>query len=295
MSLTSEQVDQMKLISEEVRTVMGVTPKWIVRWGNLLILACTLMILAMAWFIQYPDSVQGKAFFSMAEKGNKVIVHISPGGMGEIKLGQKVIISLDRYPAQKYGMLTGYVAVISPMPQNGHYGIDVRLNSLLTTYNKEPGFNIALSGNARIIIRERRLLERIFNFFSALCLFNYDRLSTAINERVDFPAILGILLLFLYYNVVRLAGKKAPNIQYFFLKPFYQRRVCFAHSLKYRIYLIRQFLNVAYRMDLVPTGMARIIHPVAFNKNHISPAPVAGSAARNSPEAGSYTSLISPL
>src|ERR1043165_3714966 len=80
MGLTDEQIEKLKLVSEEVTTVMGATPRWIVRWGNVLILLCTLLLLALAWIIRYPDMVHGRVKFN----GNNITV-IKPRQEGFVK------------------------------------------------------------------------------------------------------------------------------------------------------------------------------------------------------------------
>lgn len=249
MGLTDEQIERIKLVSEEVTTVMGATPRWIVRYGNVIILVCALLILAMAWFIQYPDTVQGKVSFkeskSMAvikpqqdgsiknflvkdgqpvKKGDplftftiqagdsagketpfiattdgkirllnsltgdhpyivkneavlaiipdyekdlkKVTVNIPYGALGKVDLGQRVLINMDNYPVQEYGMLTGTVEAISPIPVNGLCEVTVRLNGLSTTYDKKIDITLAsYSGNARIITKNRSILQRVFSAF----------------------------------------------------------------------------------------------------------------------------------
>lgn len=95
MGLTDEQIEKLKLVSEEVTTVMGATPRWIVRWGNLLILICTLLLLALAWLIRYPDMVQGRVKFN----GNNIAV-IKPQQEGVVKSLVK-----DGQPVKKGDML----------------------------------------------------------------------------------------------------------------------------------------------------------------------------------------------
>ncbi|MCF6168846.1 HlyD family efflux transporter periplasmic adaptor subunit [Lutibacter sp.] len=83
---------------------------------------------------------------------------------GKIKLNQRVNIRLENYPANEFGLLTGTVKNISLIPNNeGLYLIDVDLsNKLVTTYNIQIDFKQEMRGEAEIITKDLRLIERFF-------------------------------------------------------------------------------------------------------------------------------------
>lgn len=92
---------------------------------------------------------------------------------GKIKLGQKVLIKLDNFPYQQYGMLVGKVENISVSPDNeGNYFVYVSLpNTTKTSYNQILPFEQELLGNAEIITEELTIAERIFYKFKNI--FSY--------------------------------------------------------------------------------------------------------------------------
>ena len=83
---------------------------------------------------------------------------------GKILTGEKVLIKLDNYRFQEYGIVQGKVQNISLSPdEKGNYYVDVVLpDGLKTSYNKKLIFNKELRGNAEIVTEDLRLIERFF-------------------------------------------------------------------------------------------------------------------------------------
>lgn len=83
---------------------------------------------------------------------------------GKIVPGEKVLIKLDNYRFQEYGIVEGKVQNISLAPdEKGNYYVDVILpNGLKTSYNKTLPLDKELKGNAEIVTEDLRLIERFF-------------------------------------------------------------------------------------------------------------------------------------
>jgi multidrug resistance efflux pump len=83
---------------------------------------------------------------------------------GKIIPGEKVLIKLDNYRFQEYGIIEGRVQNISLIPDDkGNYYVDVVLpKGLKTSYNKTLKFDKELRGNAEIVTQDLRLIERFF-------------------------------------------------------------------------------------------------------------------------------------
>lgn len=84
---------------------------------------------------------------------------------GKIKIGQRVHIRLENYPYIEYGILVGTIRNISLVADDENfYFIDVALpNGLTTTYNKQLDFKHEMFGQAEIITKDLRLIERVLN------------------------------------------------------------------------------------------------------------------------------------
>lgn len=83
---------------------------------------------------------------------------------GKIIPGEKVLIKLDNYRFQEYGIVEGKVQNISLAPDDkGNYYVNVILpKGLKTSYNKRLPFDKELKGNAEIVTEDLRLIERFF-------------------------------------------------------------------------------------------------------------------------------------
>ncbi|CAA7195689.1 HlyD family secretion protein [Chryseobacterium potabilaquae] len=81
---------------------------------------------------------------------------------GKITPGEKVLIKLDNYRFQEYGIVEGKVQSISLSPdEKGNYYVDITLpKGLKTSYNKNLTFDKELRGSAEIVTQDLRLIER---------------------------------------------------------------------------------------------------------------------------------------
>lgn len=110
---------------------------------------------------------KGDAILSILPRNRKSLVGrmlVPAGNSGKISPGAKVLIKLDNYRYQEYGIVEGRVENIAFAPDaEGNYYVDVILpNGLKTSYHKNLSFNRELKGNAEIVTQDLRLIERIF-------------------------------------------------------------------------------------------------------------------------------------
>ncbi len=111
----------------------------------------------------------GNVVFSVVPESEQEIIGkatIPIAGAGKVEVGQKVNIKLDNYPYMEYGLLEGNITNISMVPvtteKGGYYTAEISLiNNLVTNYKKELPFNQEMQGNAEIITKDRRLIERL--------------------------------------------------------------------------------------------------------------------------------------
>lgn len=84
---------------------------------------------------------------------------------GKVHTGQKVLIKLDNYIYQEFGIIEGKVQNVALTPdKDGNYYVDVILpKGLKTSYNKNLPFDKELKGNAEIVTEDLRLIERFFS------------------------------------------------------------------------------------------------------------------------------------
>ena len=109
----------------------------------------------------------GDAILSILPKSRDKLVgrmSVPAANSGKIVAGEKVLIKLDNYRYQEYGIVEGKVQNISLSPdKEGNYYVDVILpKGLKTSYNKNLTFDKELKGNAEIVTQDLRLIERFF-------------------------------------------------------------------------------------------------------------------------------------
>ena len=84
-------------------------------------------------------------------------------GSGKVKPGLRATIKLDNFPFQQFGILTGRVQNISPVPQKDYYSVEISVNNTFeTTYHKTIPFQQEMQGTANIITEDKRVAARIF-------------------------------------------------------------------------------------------------------------------------------------
>ena len=109
----------------------------------------------------------GDAVLSILPKNREKLVgrmSVPATNSGKIASGEKVLIKLDNYRYQEYGIVEGKVQNISLSPdKDGNYYVDVLLpKGLKTSYNKNLVFDKELKGSAEIVTKDLRLIERFF-------------------------------------------------------------------------------------------------------------------------------------
>jgi multidrug resistance efflux pump len=82
---------------------------------------------------------------------------------GRAGIGSPASIRLDGYPAEQFGSIEAQVSSLALLPRSEAYLLDIRLpDTLRTSYGNVIPFRPEMSGTARIITEDRRVIERIF-------------------------------------------------------------------------------------------------------------------------------------
>jgi multidrug resistance efflux pump len=69
--LENEHIESINIRSEDVQEILAAVPHWMIRWGNLLILVLIVMLLAMSWFVKYPDVLITEALVTTTQPPQK--------------------------------------------------------------------------------------------------------------------------------------------------------------------------------------------------------------------------------
>ncbi len=82
-------------------------------------------------------------------------------GAGKVQIGQSVIVRLNNYPYNEFGHVVGNIHSISAIPdKEGNYYVEISFPSgLKTNYGKQLPLSKQMLGEAKIIVKNKRLIE----------------------------------------------------------------------------------------------------------------------------------------
>lgn len=153
----------MELHCEEVQEIMGEMPPKIQRGGMLIIAAIAVALIAGCFLFSSQETVDGKVMIAVANRKIEAQMLALDTEIWKIKAGQKVKISLDRYPSSMYGYLTGYVIGISDIPnQDNEYTILISLpHGFISDTNGAIPLHPMQRGRGEIIVGNKRLTNNL--------------------------------------------------------------------------------------------------------------------------------------
>ena len=73
----SKSLENITLRSEEVQEILTQVPKWMVRWGSTLFFFVITLILAISWFIKYPDVISSETIITTEIPPQKEFANIT--------------------------------------------------------------------------------------------------------------------------------------------------------------------------------------------------------------------------
>ena len=161
---------------EETLQFIERPPSVFMRFGITAVACVVVLLLALSYFIKYPDIVVAKVVLTtenppihvLAKTGGRVS-DIFIKNNETVKTGLTTTVRLDAFPYQQYGILRGAVLNIALVPQKEDYQLEIQLPvDLTTSYGKTLNFRQEMQGIAHIITEDRRVVERILDRFRDL-------------------------------------------------------------------------------------------------------------------------------
>jgi len=89
-------------------------------------------------------------------------LRLSQNSFGKIKEGQEVLIRLNAYPAQEFGLLKGRITFISNAISGDTTYLAIVTIPEKTTYNKTINLKVGLVAHAEVITANKSVLSRLF-------------------------------------------------------------------------------------------------------------------------------------
>ena len=161
---------RIELHSESVQEILGTPPKWIVRYGIMIIFVITLLLIIGSKCIKYPEILTTTMLISRNDsiKDNpfECRILLLTKDVNSIGKDQRIIVKLDDYPHTDYGVVELKIddshVIIEDDTNEGSKTIVVKLpDSLFTHQNKYIPYHQNMTGTADIIIDEISLFDRI--------------------------------------------------------------------------------------------------------------------------------------
>ncbi|GET30783.1 hypothetical protein [Prolixibacter sp. SD074] len=168
--------DNIELRSEKVRNIIGKIPPRIVRIGISVLFVIVSVVLVGSYFFRYPETVQGEAvLLSHVDSSSNYYVQVTLPYrfITKIQQHQSALIEMEGYDKSRYGLLRGKLIKMSRVPVTMRgmefFKVTIRLdNGMATTQMKRIPFYPNMKGNARIVVGEQPLLEKLIAPLSTL-------------------------------------------------------------------------------------------------------------------------------
>lgn len=171
---TEKEHIQLAAIREQLRNLQNFIRDWKLKY------LLTAPFNGTVHFIQPLQQNQqltaGDALFGIIPEHYQYMasIQVPAQGAGKIAAGQQVQLLLDQYPSNEFGYITGAVKEMSLLPQTSDgksfYRVAVSLpgSSLITSHHRPIAFTGSMAGTARIIVKDRNLLQRLANSFAGM-------------------------------------------------------------------------------------------------------------------------------
>jgi len=99
----ASKIEQIR--SDEVQEIISAVPSWMIRWGITLIFGLIVMLIALSWFIKYPDIIFGNATLTTLEPPVKLVVK-SSGKLTNILLADGSTVEKNQVVAEMENPVT---------------------------------------------------------------------------------------------------------------------------------------------------------------------------------------------
>lgn len=132
----TEANKNIEIRSEEVQEIMGTPPKWIIRWGIVIISAVVLILITGSYFYKYPDIIEARVTI-VSENPPISIVARSDGKLDKIFVADKQEVSANT--------ILGIIE--NPADYEDVYALINDLNLIQSYFNSPEKFNDLKFGN----------------------------------------------------------------------------------------------------------------------------------------------------
>jgi hypothetical protein len=158
---------KIELKSEDINDILSRPPRWIIRWGNFLMIVIVISLFAFGANFKFSDNIRASVSIS-GVAGLKGTLVLTGSKVERVRLGQDVNIMLRAYPYIEYGSIEAEVSGIKLLPakagEKEFYAVELIFpHGLKTNQGLILNTETVLDGEAEIITAETSVLEKIYN------------------------------------------------------------------------------------------------------------------------------------
>lgn len=155
-------IDNIELRSEKTRQIIGMVPSGIVRYGTLIITIIITVLLAVSYFVPYPENLQANATVVVDADGKlNVCAYIPYSHINTIHEGMSAEIEFEGYPSADYGYVSATISHIDKNVHNingqNYFKVDLNIHTNNTIILFE-----GMNGTANILISDKSVLQKLF-------------------------------------------------------------------------------------------------------------------------------------
>ena len=152
-------MEDIELRSEQVRKIIGQIPPVLVRSGISIIGLIVALLLAVATFVPYPETIETNITLTNIHEGHAFAKGRLPYSyISQVKKDMNIIIELEGYSNGDYSSLQGYIEAVLPkvitVDGQNYFNITLKLKEI-------PFMQKGMKGKASIILSEKTLLKRV--------------------------------------------------------------------------------------------------------------------------------------
>jgi hypothetical protein len=149
--------NEIEIRKQKNQFVIGRIPSWIVRWGNVVILAICSLLLYLSFSLKFPVIVNCQVDIS----GDGVYVVVPELKQDLLKEGMEINLRMDDYPYMDYGILQARISSLSDIKHAGNSILIPVL--LLDEFNtiKRNDLIPGMKGSGDIIVDKTPVIYRI--------------------------------------------------------------------------------------------------------------------------------------
>ena len=152
-----ENKKDIELRSERVRKIIGQLPPALIRFGMEIITGIIVFLLIVAFFVPYPNTVDGGIILLNVSPVEVVVEAKLPYAyISQIKIGMEGKVELEGYSGKDYGFLHSSVCSISPkvitIDRYNYFSVNLKLDYV-------PVMQKGMKGKVSILLSRTTLLE----------------------------------------------------------------------------------------------------------------------------------------